>query len=53
MSGRYPIVILNLQILPEQVDVNIHPTKREIKFQHEGESNPWAWRCKVCSSRWS
>lgn len=37
MSGRYPIVILNLQIPPEQVDVNIHPTKREVKFQYEGE----------------
>ena len=37
MGGRYPIVILNLQIPPEQVDVNIHPTKREVKFQHEGE----------------
>ena len=36
-SGRYPIVILNLQIPSEQVDVNIHPTKREVKFQHEGE----------------
>ncbi len=37
MSRRYPIVVLNLQIPPEQVDVNIHPTKREVKFQHEGE----------------
>lgn len=31
-SGKFPIGFILLDIPPEQVDVNIHPTKREIKF---------------------
>lgn len=37
MSGRYPIVVLNIRFSPENVDVNIHPTKREVKFRREKE----------------
>ena len=33
---RYPIVIFNLEIPPEEIDVNIHPSKREIRF-HDTE----------------
>ena len=33
-SGRYPLVILNIELPPEDVDVNIHPTKREVRFRH-------------------
>ena len=32
---KYPFGILNLIIPPEFVDVNIHPTKKDIKFQNE------------------
>ncbi len=35
MSGRYPIAITNITLPPQEVDVNIHPTKTEIKFQQE------------------
>jgi len=31
-SNRYPIAILSLAVPPKEVDVNVHPTKREVKF---------------------
>ena len=34
-QGRYPIAILQINMPPENVDVNIHPTKREVRFQQE------------------
>lgn len=33
--GKFPFVILNAQIQPNLIDMNIHPTKKEIKFQNE------------------
>lgn len=33
--GRHPMGVLMLEINPRQVDVNIHPTKREIRFRDE------------------
>ena len=35
---RFPIVILNIEIDPNRVDVNVSPTKSEVKFQHEGQA---------------
>lgn len=35
MPGRYSISILNITIDPTQVDVNIHPTKREVRFRQD------------------
>ncbi|MHA2061660.1 MAG: DNA mismatch repair endonuclease MutL, partial [Candidatus Sifarchaeia archaeon] len=32
---RHPIIILNLEINPKEIDVNVHPTKREIRFSKE------------------
>ena len=37
MKGRYPVCCLFLEIDPAAVDVNIHPTKREVKFHRESE----------------
>jgi DNA mismatch repair protein MutL len=35
MKGRYPVCSLFIELDPSEVDVNIHPAKREVKFHHE------------------
>ncbi|MFC1924931.1 DNA mismatch repair endonuclease MutL [Chloroflexota bacterium] len=35
MTGKYPIAIVNLSVPPQWIDVNVHPSKREVKFQQE------------------
>ena len=31
-KGRYPIIVLNIDVDPILIDINIHPTKMDIKF---------------------
>jgi len=34
MQGRHPIAVLSLTIPASEVDVNVHPTKREVRLKH-------------------
>ncbi len=35
MVGRYPIAVIHLRLPFEEVDVNVHPTKAEVRFRDE------------------
>jgi DNA mismatch repair protein MutL len=34
MVGRFPVVVLFIQMSPEMVDVNVHPSKAEVRFKN-------------------
>ncbi|PQE03807.1 hypothetical protein CJF30_00006499 [Rutstroemia sp. NJR-2017a BBW] len=36
-TGGHPFTYLNLEIEPHRLDVNVHPTKREVNFLNEDE----------------
>ncbi|RVD84157.1 uncharacterized protein DFL_005922 [Arthrobotrys flagrans] len=36
-KGGHPYIYVTIEIEPHRVDVNVHPTKREVNFLHEDE----------------
>jgi DNA mismatch repair protein MutL len=36
-QAKFPIAFVFIQIDPERIDVNVHPTKREVKFANENQ----------------
>ncbi len=37
MKGRFPIYVINLKIPFDKVDVNVHPNKKEVKFEENSK----------------
>lgn len=35
MIGKFPVAVLNIEINPQLMDINVHPTKLEVKFANE------------------
>lgn len=35
MIGKFPMAVLNIEINPSMIDINVHPTKLEVKFSNE------------------
>jgi DNA mismatch repair protein MutL len=34
MTGKHPIAIVNVSLPPQELDINVHPTKRDVKFRN-------------------
>jgi len=42
--GRYPMGVVLLEIDPREVDVNTHPTKKQVRFKREREVKSFVFR---------
>ena len=48
MQGRHPVAVLMLELPRGEVDVNVHPTKREVRLKNFGEcSKDWNVRLPI------
>nr|WP_320133250.1 DNA mismatch repair endonuclease MutL [uncultured Holophaga sp.] len=50
-KGSYPAAVVFLDLPPEAVDVNVHPTKAEVRFRDPQRIFPWVSR--VLREAWS
>ena len=41
MQHRYPFTVLHLTVAPELLDVNVHPSKMELRFRNQEEIYEW------------
>lgn len=44
MKGKYPVLVMHLQIDESKLDVNVHPQKSEIRFHHPTEVHAFVRR---------
>lgn len=49
LIGKFPVFVLNLEVNPSQVDVNVHPAKLEVRFKNDDEVYDFFYRgiCKA------
>ena len=38
MEGRFPVAVVFLDVPPEEIDVNVHPNKREVRLARENDA---------------
>ena len=43
MQHKYPFTCINLQVDPELLDVNVHPSKMELRFRNQEEIYPFVF----------
>lgn len=55
MKGKYPVMVLNLFLDENLLDVNVHPTKAEVRFHHSQQVHQFVYhglRAKLEEAPW-